>query len=175
MSWKPNANDFRNGFRRHGNLRWSYSWWAHISRGGEPVCNQRVWGHENNSEWIERERFGALRLFLSGNTERSRMLILSPCNFTTARFLKKEAVLSPCNFATARLTACILNFHIPLTFRPMKRRTLSQHQPKGNNYNANRRLMQHLHCACLVALLCTTVENRDLRRLGLSDSYFWKV
>ena len=39
---------------------------------------------------------------------------------------QKEAVLSPCNFATAHLTACILNFHLPSTSRPMKQRTLSQ-------------------------------------------------
>ena len=38
--------------------------------------------------------------------------------------LQKEAVLSPCNFTTAHLTACILTFYLPLTSRPMKRRTL---------------------------------------------------
>ena len=41
-------------------------------------------------------------------------------------FLQKEAVLSPCNFATGHLTACILDFCLPWTSRPMKRRTLSQ-------------------------------------------------
>ena len=40
--------------------------------------------------------------------------------------LQKEAVLSPCNFVTTHLTACILNFYLPWTLRPMKRRTLSQ-------------------------------------------------
>ena len=55
---------------------------------------------------------------------------LSPCNFTTTHFLQKEAVLAPCNFATAHLTACILNFFLPLTSRPMKQRTLSQ-RPKN--------------------------------------------
>ena len=35
--------------------------------------------------------------------------------------LQKEAFLSPCNFATAHMTACILNFCLPWTSRPMKR------------------------------------------------------
>ena len=34
----------------------------------------------------------------------------------------------------------------------------TQHQPKGNNYNSTRHLMQHLYCACVVALLSATVE-----------------
>ena len=41
-------------------------------------------------------------------------------------FLQKEAILPPCNFATTHLAACILNFYLPLTLRPMKWRTLSQ-------------------------------------------------
>ena len=40
-------------------------------------------------------------------------------------FLQKEAFLSPCNFATAHLTACILNFYLPLTSQQtLKWRTL---------------------------------------------------
>ena len=43
------------------------------------------------------------------------------------KFLQTEAILSPCNFATNHLTACVLNSYLPLTSRPMKQRTLSQH------------------------------------------------
>ena len=46
---------------------------------------------------------------------------------------------------------------LPVGFAPFVSRFL-QHQPKGNNYNPNRHLMQHLYCACVVALLSTTVE-----------------
>ena len=54
------------------------------------------------------------------------MLIYLPVTSRPLISLQKEAVLSPCNFATAHLTACILNFYLPWTSRPMKRRTLSQ-------------------------------------------------
>ena len=35
---------------------------------------------------------------------------------------------------------------------------LIQHRPKGNNYNSNRHLMQHLDCTHVVVLLSPTVE-----------------
>ena len=54
------------------------------------------------------------------------MLIYLPVTSQPFISLQKEAVLSPCNFATTHLTACILNLYLPLTSRPMKRRTLSQ-------------------------------------------------
>ena len=54
------------------------------------------------------------------------VLIYLPVTSRPLISLQKEAVLSPCNFATTRLTACILNFYLPWTSRPMKRRTLSQ-------------------------------------------------
>ena len=54
------------------------------------------------------------------------MLVYLPVTSRPLISLQKEAVLSPCNFATAHLTACILNFYLPWTSRPMKRRTLSQ-------------------------------------------------
>ena len=49
--------------------------------------------------------------------------------------LQKEAVLHPCNFATTHLTARILNFYLPWTSRPMKRRTLSQ-RPIKKSYRS---------------------------------------
>ena len=54
------------------------------------------------------------------------MLIYLPVTSQPLISLQKEAVLSPCNFATTHSTACILDFYLPLTSRPMKRRTLSQ-------------------------------------------------
>ena len=54
------------------------------------------------------------------------MLIYFPVTSQPLIALHKEAVLSPCNFATTRFTACILNFHLPRTPRPMKQRTLAQ-------------------------------------------------
>ena len=42
-------------------------------------------------------------------------LIYLPATARPLISLQKEAVLSPCNFATAHLTACILNFYLPLT------------------------------------------------------------
>ena len=53
-------------------------------------------------------------------------LIYLPVTSRPLIFLQKEAVLPPCNFATSHLTAFILDFYLPLTSRPMKRRTLSQ-------------------------------------------------
>ena len=52
------------------------------------------------------------------------LLIYLPVTSRPLIFIQTEAVVSPYNFANARLTACILN--LPLTPRPMKRRTLSQ-------------------------------------------------
>ena len=54
------------------------------------------------------------------------MLIYLPVTSRPLISLQKEAFLSPCIFATTRLAACILNFYLPWTSRPMKRRTLSQ-------------------------------------------------
>ena len=54
------------------------------------------------------------------------MLIYLPVTSRPLISPQKEAVLSPCNFATTHLTACILNFYLPSTSRPMKRRTISQ-------------------------------------------------
>ena len=54
------------------------------------------------------------------------VLIYLPVTSRPLISLQKEPVLSPCNFATTHLTACILNFYLPWTSRPMKRRTLSQ-------------------------------------------------
>ena len=50
------------------------------------------------------------------------MLIYLPATSRPLISLQKEAVLSPCNFATSHLTAFILDFYLPLTSRPMKRR-----------------------------------------------------
>ena len=52
------------------------------------------------------------------------ILICHPVTSRSLIFLQKGAVSSTCNFATTHLTACILNFHLPLTSRPMKWRTL---------------------------------------------------
>ena len=54
------------------------------------------------------------------------MLIYLPVTSRPLISLQKESVLLPCNFAAVPLTACILNLYLPLTSRPMKRRTLSQ-------------------------------------------------
>ena len=52
------------------------------------------------------------------------LLIYLPVTSRPLISLQKEEVLSPCNFATTHLKACILNFYLPWTSRPMKRRTL---------------------------------------------------
>ena len=62
------------------------------------------------------------------------MLIHLPVTSRPLIFPQKEAFLSPCNFATSHLTACILNFYLPLTSRPTKWRTLSQ-RPTGVTKN----------------------------------------
>ena len=59
------------------------------------------------------------------------VLIYLPVTSRPLISLQKEAFLSPCSFATAHLTACILDFYLPCTSRPMKRRTLSQRPKKG--------------------------------------------
>ena len=47
-----------------------------------------------------------------------------------------------------------------------------QHQPKSNNYNANRHLMQHLHGTCAVALLSHRDDGRSCRCRAFEVS--WK-
>ena len=54
------------------------------------------------------------------------MLICHPVTSRPRAFLQKKSVLSHCNFATTHLAACILNFYLPVTSRPMNWRTLSQ-------------------------------------------------
>ena len=41
---------------------------------------------------------------------------------------------------------------------PLRSSNFLQHQPKGNNYNSKRHLMQHLYCDRVVALLSPTAE-----------------
>ena len=48
------------------------------------------------------------------------VLICHPVTSRPLIFPQKEAVLSPCNFVTTHLTVSSLNFHLPLTSRPMK-------------------------------------------------------
>ena len=47
----------------------------------------------------------------------------------------------------------------------------NQRQPKGNNYTSNVHLMQHLDCACVVALLSATVVGYFQTR-GLGNPWF---
>ena len=54
------------------------------------------------------------------------ILIYLPVTSRPLIFLQKEAVLALCNFANTNLTACIQISCLPLTYWPMKRRTLSQ-------------------------------------------------
>ena len=72
---------------------------------------------------------------------------LSPCNFVTTHFPAERSsfiTLSHCNFATTHLTACILDFYLPSTSRPMKRRTLSQRPNKEKKMQEDQgRISQH--------------------------------
>ena len=45
----------------------------------------------------------------------------------------------------------------------------NQHQPKGNNCNPNRDLMQHLYCACVVTLLSATVGKARIWHLEFAE------
>ena len=62
------------------------------------------------------------------------MLIYLPVTSRPLISLQKEAVSSPCNFATTHLTACILDFYLPSTSQPLKRRTLSQRPSSELNF-----------------------------------------
>ena len=76
---------------------------------------------------------GVSKWFLNTVPWKTGMLIYLPVTSRPLIFLQKEAVLSPCHFATTHLTACVLNFCLPWTSRPMEWRTLSHRLIEGLN------------------------------------------
>ena len=89
-----------------------------------------------------REKRRKMAAALTQSSMEDWVLIYLPVTSQPLISLQEDAFLSPCNFATTHLTACILNFHLPSTSRPMKRRTLSQ-CPSGRAFPGPRPCM---HC-----------------------------
>ena len=133
---------FPHARKNHSRLKFSFSVWKFHSRLKISISGLVFRRPERGSEWKHHSRlkmsfriesliFQSFRK--GGGVQKSMgnkvpwktgMLIYFPVTSWPLISLQKEASLSPCIFATTHLTACILNFYLPWTSRPMKPRTL---------------------------------------------------